>query len=208
MLSIAALLEGPEARPTLFDDVSTPPFAAASGPLQLLSALRVLSETADGAATSQGPTTVTMEPEDVLQLEMYDRLRLVDRIHDIRPECLPSYEQANGPGDYLATDREELLHRLRQAVCARRRGERDWRILTRRFGIGCDPAEKLEEIGCEHGLPRERVRQIIDETLEFLRVVLENDEAPAADRLGRNRLARRRSASILECKPLLRRRCA
>ena len=46
-------------------------------------------------------------------------------------------------------------------------------ILARRFGLlGYEPST-LEEVGCEVGLTRERVRQIQVEALKSLRVIME-----------------------------------
>ena len=54
--------------------------------------------------------------------------------------------------------------------------ERDKTILAKRFGLLGFPGRTLEAIGKEHGLTRERVRQIEKESLKFLRSKLNEHE--------------------------------
>lgn len=54
--------------------------------------------------------------------------------------------------------------------------ERDKMILAKRFGLLGFPARTLEAIGKEHGLTRERVRQIEKDSIKFLRIKLNEHE--------------------------------
>ncbi len=58
--------------------------------------------------------------------------------------------------------------------------ERDKMILAKRFGLLGFTAKTLEAIGKEHGLTRERVRQIEKESLKFLRAQLADHELAEA----------------------------
>jgi hypothetical protein len=185
--------------------------ALTDGPLQLLSALRQL-DSAKGLTDIElqaAPSPLALpSPEDVFRLETYDRLRSVDRIHDVHPERLPRYEQADGPGDYLHADRQLLLERCREAILDRRKGDRMWRIVERHFGLGDRQPETLQAIGCAEDLTRERVRQIIEEALMVMRKVVLETDTPAPQ--GRSPASRPglKASSTMEWKPQFRLRCA
>ena len=61
--------------------------------------------------------------------------------------------------------------------------ERDRTILAKRFGLLGFSPRTLESIGKEHGLTRERVRQIEKESVKFLRTKLDNEELTEAIKL-------------------------
>lgn len=195
MQSIMELLDGPAAG--AIHGTSD----ASDGPLQLLEALRLM-------CASEAQAQDQMQPEDLLRLETYDRLRLVDRIHDINPDRLPLYQQADGPGDYLEPDRAALIDKFRIALSQRRNGARDWAIVERRFGLVSGAPETMEDIGAAFDLSRERVRQIVEQTLGFFRQVLAEAEAPRAERAIARERRRFKPVAMIECKPSLRLRCA
>ena len=197
--------------------------ALTDGPLQLLSVLRQLDAAQAFAETdaatrheSGADTTPQAEPsplalpspEDVFQLETYDRLRWVDRIHDIHPERLPRCEQADGPGDYLPSDRHLLIDRCREAILARRKGDRMWRIVQRHFGLGDRQPETLQAIGHAEDLTRERVRQIIEEAMTVMRKVVFETDTPAPQGRSAGSRPGLKASSMMEWKPTIRLRCA
>lgn len=49
--------------------------------------------------------------------------------------------------------------------------EREQEIIRRRFGIGCEP-ETLDQIGIDHGLSKERIRQIESKAMDKIRPIL------------------------------------
>lgn len=77
-----------------------------------------------------------------------------------------------------AEDNDRQAH-LRQAL--QWLSERDHHIIIRRFGLDGDECHSYEELGREHGLSRERIRQIITRALERLRRALEHQERPHYD---------------------------
>ncbi|MBR6022572.1 MAG: sigma-70 family RNA polymerase sigma factor [Kiritimatiellae bacterium] len=54
-------------------------------------------------------------------------------------------------------------------------GERERRVLTRRFGLDGNPPQLLEEIGAAEGVSRERIRQVQEHALKQLREKMMED---------------------------------
>ncbi|MGI5923733.1 MAG: sigma-70 family RNA polymerase sigma factor [Lentisphaeria bacterium] len=74
--------------------------------------------------------------------------------------------------DELVQDEETLTHMLRLTD---RLEERERTILNLRFGLNGERAKTLEEVSQKIGRTRERVRQIQNQALEKLRIMLEED---------------------------------
>ena len=64
-------------------------------------------------------------------------------------------------------DYESMCHDLTQVLCSIL-NERERKIVIQSFGIGCQE-RGLDDIGCDMGLTRERVRQIRERSLEKIR---------------------------------------
>jgi RNA polymerase primary sigma factor len=67
----------------------------------------------------------------------------------------------------------ELLNGLRRLL-----DKRENKIIDARFGLDGKKPMTLEEIGCDFGLTRERIRQLQDKALEKMRNALEKKENP------------------------------
>ncbi|MEV6465062.1 TnsA endonuclease N-terminal domain-containing protein [Kitasatospora sp. NPDC051702] len=72
-----------------------------------------------------------------------------------------------------------ILRELLAAAVDEIPGERDRRILARRFGVGDHEAQSLGQIGAAHGLSRERVRQLQNRAVR----AMARSTAPAIARL-------------------------
>ena len=77
------------------------------------------------------------------------------------------------PEDAMLDEQEhEDLQRILESI-----DEREGEVLRMRYGIGYDKPLTLEEVGVRVNITRERVRQIENEALEKLHVILEAREA-------------------------------
>lgn len=78
-----------------------------------------------------------------------------------------------------AAEKHDQCGQLRQAI--KWLSERDREIITRRFGLDGGTPLGYEELGHEHGLSRERIRQIISRALVRLRRSMEHHQPPRYD---------------------------
>lgn len=109
------------------------------------------------AVTDNVEFEVIQEASDSFEQKLSDQKKLL-------PEHL---------GDFLSPENivvvPNLLPILIKDILLYENRERSYEVLTRRFGLGTTNIYTLDEIGLYYGLTRERVRQLEDKAIKFLR---------------------------------------
>jgi len=111
-----------------------------------------------------------MKPENVERILQIDRKTLSLEAKPFGEDSQSLEETLHNPeADTPDQSLQQTLEKERLQVALQRLNPRELLIITRRFGLDGQKPETLEVIGENHGITRERIRQIQNNALEKLR---------------------------------------